>query len=146
LDHSSGKALYGSRLGIDATERDIPAQKGVQDTFVVITVDKKHDFQGRETLEDYLPAHPDKFVICVDDSVDPSDLSTVMWKVFNNIDAARDLVIHGQKIGIDATRKFQGEGLTRDWPDDIVMDEEIKLAVSERWNEYGLGEIHHEIN
>jgi 4-hydroxy-3-polyprenylbenzoate decarboxylase len=138
LDHSSGKALYGSRLGIDATDRDIPVQEGVKDTFAVITVDKKHDFQGKETLEDYLPTHPDKFVICVDGSVDPSDLSTVMWKVFNNIDAGRDLVIHGQKIGIDATRKFRGEGLTRDWPDDIVMTEEIKLAVSERWNEYGI--------
>jgi 4-hydroxy-3-polyprenylbenzoate decarboxylase len=138
LDHSSGKALFGSRLGIDATESGIPAQKGVQDTFVVITVDKKNDLQGKESLEAYMPAHPDKFVICVDGSVDPSDLSTVMWKVFNNIDAARDIVILGQKIGVDATRKFRGEGLTRDWPDDIVMTEEIKQAVSERWIEYGI--------
>jgi 4-hydroxy-3-polyprenylbenzoate decarboxylase len=104
-------------------------------------VDKKYDFQGRKALEDYLPAHPEKFVICVDGSVDPEDLSAVMWKVFNNIDAARDLLILGQKIGIDATRKFRGEGLTRDWPDDIVMADEIKQAVDRRWKEYGIEEI-----
>ncbi len=138
LDHSSGTALYGCRLGVDATETEIPAEDGVKDTFTVIPVDKKYHFQGRKTLEDYLPEHPEKFVVCVDGSVDPGDLSTVMWKVFNNIDAARDLVIIGQKIGVDATRKFRGEGLSRDWPDDIVMTDEIKQAVSERWNEYGM--------
>lgn len=140
LDHSSCNALYGCRLGIDATERDIPVEDGIRDTFTVIPVDKEYDFQGRKALEDYLPVHPEKFVICVDGGVDPGDLPTVMWKVFNNIDAARDLVIIGQKIGVDATRKFRGEGLSRDWPDDIVMADEIKQAVRERWNEYGMDE------
>lgn len=138
LDHSSGKALFGCRLGIDATEGDIPAEEGTEDRFTVIQVKKTHDFQGKKALQDYLQEHPEKFVICVDDGVDPADLSTVMWKVFNNIDAARDLVMIGQKIGVDATRKFRSEGLSRDWPDDIVMTEEIRQAVSERWKEYGL--------
>ncbi len=140
LDHSSGKALYGCRLGVDATEGETPAEEGINNAFTVVQIDKKLDFQGRHALEGYLKSHREKFVICVDVSVDPNDLPTVMWKVFNNIDAARDLVIIGQKIGIDATRKFQGEGLTRDWPDDIVMTDEIKQAVSERWKEYGLDE------
>lgn len=140
LDHSSGRALYGCRLGIDATERDRPSEEGVADTFAVIPIQKSYPFQGRKTMEDYLPRHPEKVVICVDDSVDPNDLSTVMWKVFNNIDAARDLVMIGQKIGIDATRKFREEGLTRDWPDDIVMTDEVKRVVSEKWSAYGLSE------
>jgi 4-hydroxy-3-polyprenylbenzoate decarboxylase len=140
LDHSSSKALYGCRLGIDAAQGDTPAEEGVKDAFTVIQVEKKLDFQGRKALEEYLPKHPEKFVICVDSSVDPIDLPTVMWKVFNNIDAERDLVIIGQKIGIDATKKFRGEGLKRDWPDDIVMPDEIKQAVSGRWNEYGIDE------
>ena len=140
LDHSSGHALYGSRLGVDATGTDIPAEEGIEDAFIVIPINKEYPFQGREALKDYLPVHPEKFVICVDESVDPVDLSTVMWKVFNNIDAARDLVIIGQKIGIDATRKCKEEGLTRDWPDDIVMTDEIKQAVKERWKEYGMEE------
>lgn len=138
LDHSSGRALYGSRLGIDATKSDTQTEDGVKNTFTVIPIHKESDFRGRKVLEEYLPAHSDKFVICVDSHIDPSDLSIVMWKVFNNIDAARDLVILGHKIGIDATRKFPGEGLTRDWPDDIEMTDEIKQAVTERWSEYGI--------
>lgn len=138
LDHSSGTALYGCRLGVDATENGISQEKEVENSFIVISVKKEYNFQGRKTLEEYLPVHPQKFVICVDDSVDAGDLSTVMWKVFNNIDASRDIVILGQKIGVDATRKLTGEGLSRDWPDDIVMSEEMKRTVSERWMEYGI--------
>ncbi|WP_342756566.1 menaquinone biosynthesis decarboxylase [Kineothrix sedimenti] len=138
LDHSSGTALYGCRLGVDATENGISQEKEVENSFIVISVKKEYNFQGRKTLEEYLPVHSQKFVICVDDSVDAGDLSTVMWKVFNNIDASRDIVILGQKIGVDATRKLRGEGLSRDWPDDIVMSEEMKRIVSERWMEYGI--------
>lgn len=138
LDHSSGTALYGCRLGVDATESGISQEKEVENSFIVISVKKEYNFQGRKMLEEYLPVHSQKFVICVDDSVDASDLSTVMWKVFNNIDASRDIVILGQKIGVDATRKLRGEGLSRDWPDDIVMSEEMKRIVSERWMEYGI--------
>lgn len=138
LDHSSGTALYGCRLGVDATENGISQEKEVENSFIVISVKKEYNFQGRKMLEEYLPVHSQKFVICVDDNVDTGDLSTVMWKVFNNIDASRDIVILGQKIGVDATRKLRGEGLSRDWPDDIVMSEEMKRIVSERWMEYGI--------
>ena len=34
-----------------------------------------------------------------------------MWKLFNNIDAKRDLTIVDKKIGIDATAKWTEEGL-----------------------------------
>jgi 4-hydroxy-3-polyprenylbenzoate decarboxylase len=34
-----------------------------------------------------------KMIIVVDESINPHDISTVAWKVFNNIDAARDVVI-----------------------------------------------------
>ncbi len=138
LDHSSDRALYGSRLGVDAAAAETEPEDGVENLYTVISVDKEFNFQGRTALEEYLPVHPEKFVICVDAGVNPDDLPSVMWKVFNNIDARRDLVILGQKIGIDATKKFRGEGLTRDWPDDIVMTEEVKRAVEERWSEYGI--------
>ena len=52
--------------------------------------------------------------------IDPQDISTVAWKVFNNIDPKRDLVIsegpldaldhasntpfYGSRLGIDATK------------------------------------------
>ncbi|MBI6875209.1 menaquinone biosynthesis decarboxylase [Clostridium aciditolerans] len=95
-----------------------------------------------------------KMVIVVDENVNPHDISTVAWKVFNNIDAKRDLVIsegpldaldhasntafYGHRLGIDATKKWESEGHTRPWPDDIEMTEEIKALVDSRWHKYGI--------
>jgi len=97
-----------------------------------------------------------KMIIVVDENVNPHDLSTVAWKVFNNIDAKRDLVIsegpldaldhasntayYGHRLGIDATKKWVSEGHMRPWPDDIEMNKEIKALVDKRWKEYGIKE------
>lgn len=140
LDHSSAKALYGCRLGVDATSQSKKKDDLVDNTFAVITIDKKENYQGRTAVYEYMKNHADKFVICVEDSVNPKDLSTVMWKVFNNIDAQRDIIIQGHKIGIDATKKLAGEGITREWPDDITMTDDVKKAVEERWSRYGIDE------
>ncbi len=94
-----------------------------------------------------------KMIIVVDEHIDVQDMSTVWWKVFNNIDARRDVVVvegpldaldhasplphYGAKMGIDATKKWPSEGHTREWPDDIVMSPEIKDLVTRRWQEYG---------
>jgi 4-hydroxy-3-polyprenylbenzoate decarboxylase len=95
-----------------------------------------------------------KMIIVVDENIDPHDLSTVAWKVFNNIDAKRDVVIvegpldaldhaselphYGHKMGIDATKKWASEGHTREWPNDIEMTQDIKDMVNRRWSEYGI--------
>jgi len=93
-----------------------------------------------------------KFVIIVDSDVDVRNISEVSWKIFNNIDPARDCIItkgpvdildhasqypgFGGKMGIDATKKWKEEGFTRDWPDEIIMNEEIKKKVDEKFYEY----------
>ena len=95
-----------------------------------------------------------KLIIVVDEDVNVQDISEVMWRVFNNIDAARDVMIvegpldaldhasplphYGAKMGIDATRKGPAEGHHRQWPEDIVMSEKIKKLVDEKWKSYGL--------
>jgi 4-hydroxy-3-polyprenylbenzoate decarboxylase len=95
-----------------------------------------------------------KMIIVVDENVNVQNLSEVMWKVFNNIDAKRDLMIvegpldildhasplpnYGSKLGIDATKKWPSEGHTRPWPDDIEMDPEIKALVDRKWSDLGL--------
>ncbi|MGE5630752.1 MAG: menaquinone biosynthesis decarboxylase [Caulobacteraceae bacterium] len=95
-----------------------------------------------------------KMIIVVDENVSPQDLSTVAWKVFNNIDAKRDVIIsegpldaldhasdlphYGCRMGIDATKKWSSEGHTREWPDDIEMTDDIKELVTRRWAEYGI--------
>lgn len=95
-----------------------------------------------------------KFVIVVDSDVDVHDLSTVSWKIFNNTDPSRDCTItkgpldildhacdlpgFGGKMGIDATKKWVEEGFTREWPDEIIMSEEIKHKIDEKFREYKL--------
>ncbi len=95
-----------------------------------------------------------KMIIILDENIDVHDLSTVAWKVFNNIDAKRDLVIsegpldtldhasdtkhYGHRLGIDATKKWPSEGHVRPWPDDIEMSSEIKDMVDEKWDKYGI--------
>ena len=94
-----------------------------------------------------------KFIIVVDETVNVQNLSEVLWKVFNNVDPRRDIMIvdgpldaldhsspyphYGSKMGIDATKKWPAEGHGREWPEDIVMSPEIKELVDRRWKEYG---------
>jgi len=96
-----------------------------------------------------------KMIIVVDHTVDAQNMSEVLWKVFNNVDPERDIMVvkgpldaldhssnmpkYGSKMGIDATKKWPEEGHTREWPDDIVMDEETRQMVDRKWKEYGLG-------
>jgi 4-hydroxy-3-polyprenylbenzoate decarboxylase len=47
----------------------------------------------------------------------------------------------GMKIGVDATRKDASEGYERQWPPDMIMDEQTRKRVSERWKSYGLERI-----
>ncbi|MDI6689698.1 MAG: menaquinone biosynthesis decarboxylase [Actinomycetota bacterium] len=95
-----------------------------------------------------------KMIVVVDENVDVQNPSEVAWKVFNNVDPERDIIFTkgpldvldhasntpnwGSKMGIDATKKWREEGYTREWPDDIRMDEEIRRLVDEKWDEYGL--------
>jgi 4-hydroxy-3-polyprenylbenzoate decarboxylase len=45
---------------------------------------------------------------------------------------------YGSKMGIDATRKWPGEGFTRPWPGVIGMNADVKRRVDELWKKAGL--------
>ncbi len=139
LDHSSNLPLYGCRLGIDATtnEKVKDSNKDKMPTFKLLSVKKERAWQAKEAIEDHMKNNDDKFVVAFDHDVDTNNLSYAMWKLFNNIDTSRDMVFYEDKIGIDATKKLKEEGLTRDWPEDINMSDDIKERVDKRWNEYG---------
>ena len=95
-----------------------------------------------------------KMVIVVDEHVNVQDMNEVWWRVYNNIDARRDIVMvdgpldvldhsspmpnWGTKVGIDATKAWASEGYTREWPDEIEMSAEIKEMVDKKWKGLGL--------
>ena len=116
--------------------------EGVLNSCVIISIDKKLPGHARKVMESVWEMEENihtKMVIVVDKEINPNNLSIVAWKVFNNIDAKRDLVISdNNRLGIDATRKLPSEGHTRAWPKDIEMNDEMKAYVDKRWNEYGI--------
>ena len=95
-----------------------------------------------------------KMIVVVDAGVNVQNTSEVLWRLGNNVDPRRDIVIvdgpldaldhasptacYGGKIGIDATRKGPEEGHLREWPDSLVMDPGTKARIDALWGELGL--------
>mgnify|MGYP004702551931 CR=1 FL=1 len=156
LDHASNRAFQGFRLGIDATrKRDVEVDATyfrpleTQNPLASLEVIAHKKGNGCSTVQEMLhekasqPNRVQNFVIAVDEWIDPTHLSTVSWKVFNNIDPQRDIVIRKTPegrlfVGIDATKKDISDGLTRPWPDDIEMSADMIQYVTERWASYGI--------
>ncbi|MEO7202978.1 MAG: menaquinone biosynthesis decarboxylase [Candidatus Tumulicola sp.] len=96
-------------------------------------------------------------LVIVDADVDVQDTRATAWFVLNNLAPDRDIVMmpgpvddldhgsynvaYGTKIGIDATRKDASEGYAREWPPDMVMNDDVRQRVSKRWREYGLASL-----
>ena len=74
--------------------------------------------------------------VLVDFQVDIRDYSVVLWKLFNNVDPSRDIVLEKSCVIIDATRKGIIDGHVREWPDDIEMSEDVKRRVDEILKNY----------
>jgi len=92
-----------------------------------------------------------KFVVVVDEDVNPRDWKDVIWAMTTRMDPARDTVMVentpidyldfaspvsglGSKMGLDATSKWPGE-TTREWGRAISMSDEIKSRVDDIWSE-----------
>jgi len=131
--------------------------EGVFHNCVVVSIDKRYPGHAKKVMHALWGMGQmmfSKMIIVVDKDVDVQEMSTVWWKVFNNIDARRDVTIvdgpldaldhasplphYGAKMGIDATKKWPGEGHNREWPDEIMMDKAIVELVERRWEEYGI--------
>lgn len=79
-----------------------------------------------------------KIVILFDLNVDIKNISTSIWKFFNNVDPKRDFHFFDGKVGIDATRKGKEEGYNREWPDEIEMSDSIKSKINKIWPGLGI--------
>lgn len=95
---------------------------------------------SRELLSNR-PLEPFSILVLLDSSIDLRDYSLVLWKVFNNVDPARDILKQDGRIVIDATTKGLEDGHARPWPSDIEMDPEVVLRVEKRAKELGIEEF-----
>ncbi|WP_031500763.1 menaquinone biosynthesis decarboxylase [Bryobacter aggregatus] len=95
-----------------------------------------------------------KCIVVVDEEVDVTNYSEVVWKVLNNIDPQRDIEFalgpidsldhssrlpnFGSKMGIDGTKKWVSEGFTRPWPPVITMNQDVKQKIDQMWKQAGM--------
>jgi 4-hydroxy-3-polyprenylbenzoate decarboxylase len=126
--------------------------EGVFHNLMIVSIRKSYPGQARKVMNAIWSlgqAMFTKCIIVVDEDVDVQDLGEVTLKVLNHIDPERDIQFtlgpvdsldhasrlpnYGSKMGIDATRKWAGEGFSRPWPDEILMDEKTKSLVDSKW-------------
>jgi 4-hydroxy-3-polyprenylbenzoate decarboxylase len=138
--------------------RDIsmPAE-GVFHNLVLVAIRKSYPGHARKVMHAIWgtgQAMFSKCIVVVDEDVNVQDAREVAWKALNNIDPQRDIEFvlgpvdsldhssrlpnYGSKMGIDATRKWPGEGFARPWPDVVRMSDEVKRRVDEIWKQAGL--------
>jgi 4-hydroxy-3-polyprenylbenzoate decarboxylase len=96
-----------------------------------------------------------KFVIVVDEDIDPRDWGQVLWAISTRVDPARDTMLVentpvdyldfaspvaglGSKLGIDATGKWRGETV-REWGRPIVPDPAVEARVDALWKRVAAG-------
>lgn len=140
----------------DLVDMNLPAE-GVFHNCALVSVRKRYPGHAKKLMNAIWGMgllSLTRCVVVVDDDVDVQDVSAVAFRAFSNVDPARDSLIvdgpvdaldhaapyfaYGSKIGFDATRKLPGEGVVRDWPEEIRMSDEITEQVDRRWAEYGL--------
>jgi 4-hydroxy-3-polyprenylbenzoate decarboxylase len=126
--------------------------EGVFHNLMILSIDKQYPGHARKVMHAIWglgQAMFTKVIIVVDGDVDVQNMSEVAWRVLANIDPGRDLELasgpmdvlehasqrfaYGGKVGIDATRKWPGEGFEREWPGVIAMDPDVKARMGGLW-------------
>lgn len=72
-----------------------------------------------------------RLLVLVDDGQDPADEAGVCWRIMNNVAWGDDLLVEGNSLALDATRK------PRERREPVVPDGDVAALVERRWQEYG---------
>ena len=95
-----------------------------------------------------------KFIVVVDEDVNPRAWTDVIWAITTRVDPTRDTLLVdntpidyldfaspvsglGSKMGIDATNKWPGE-TQREWGQPLTMSPEVTAKVDQIWQTLGL--------
>jgi len=159
LDHSSQEQFVGGKLGVDATGDEVeegvselltdeallakiqeiqPRVKALKQYFTqtknpicVITVDKKKSQQKLIKKLEVLQSHIKVLIIVDTINNDINDPYMLIWRVVNNIDASRDVLLT-PFIAVDATNKGDVDGFKREWPGDTFCTKEVLDMLQEK--------------
>ncbi len=92
---------------------------------LVLKVRKAAGLSGSYFAEQLLDAdilQPFNLILFYDSNVDILDNSFILWKLFNNVDPGRDVILRQGRSVIDACKKGPEEGHDREWPDELSFD------------------------
>jgi 4-hydroxy-3-polyprenylbenzoate decarboxylase len=159
LDHSSSEQFVGGKLGVDATgdevEESVEELLSDEDLLVkmqevskrviglkqymtetktpvcVITVEKKKSQRKLIKKLKALKKHIKLLVIVDHVNNDLKDPYMLIWRVVNNIDAGRDIILT-PFIAIDGTNKSEVDGYEREWPGDTFCTKEVLDMLQEK--------------
>ncbi|WP_295421699.1 menaquinone biosynthesis decarboxylase [Sulfurovum sp.] len=159
LDHSSSKQFVGGKLGVDATGDEVEEgveellsdsgllekmqhidshilevkqyMTGTKTPMCVITVEKQTSMKMLIVKLHELQRHIKLLVIVDKANNDIDNPYMLIWRVVNNIDAQRDVMLE-PFISIDATNKNAYDGYTREWPGDTFCTKEVLDILQEK--------------
>jgi 4-hydroxy-3-polyprenylbenzoate decarboxylase len=92
---------------------------------IALCVQKTDRYGGREIAKSILSKEEladFNIIILYDRDIDLDDNSLILWKLFNNVDPKRDIVMKKSRIAIDACKKGLIDGHNREWPEDLTFD------------------------
>jgi 4-hydroxy-3-polyprenylbenzoate decarboxylase len=140
----------------EVVDYNLPVE-GVFHNMAIVALDKQYPFHGRKIMHALWGMGQlmfTKCVVVVDKDVDVHDVAEVAWRVLNNIDPRRDVMISdgpydvldhasctvgfGGKLGVDATAKWPEEGYQRGWPEVATPAPEVAGRIDRLWPELGL--------
>ncbi len=135
----------------EVQDMNLPLE-GVFHNLCFVSIDKRYPGQTRKVMYALWGLGQmmfTKMIVIVDKEVDVQNTSEVLWRLGNNVDPRRDIVVvdgpldaldhasptafYGGKIGIDATKKGPEDGHFREWPDSLKMDSTVKQRIDEIW-------------
>ena len=152
LDHSSSEQFVGGKLGVDATGDEIKGgveellddvallekmqmidssivdvkqyMKDTKTPICVIVVEKHMSMKMLSVKLNVLQSHIKLLVIVDKMNNDIDNAYMLIWRVVNNIDAQRDVILE-PFITIDATNKNVFDGYKREWPGDTFCTKSV---------------------
>ena len=135
----------------EITDMHMPFE-GIFHNLLLVTIGKRYPGHARKIMSALWgmgQAMLSKCIVVLDEGTDLRNYPEVVWQTLNNIDPERDIQFtlgpvdsldhasrlpnFGSKMGVDATRKWPEEGFEREWPDEIVMSQEVKARVDDLW-------------
>jgi 4-hydroxy-3-polyprenylbenzoate decarboxylase len=125
---------------------------GIFHNFVFISIDKRYPGHARKIMSAVWGLGQlmfSKCVVVVDKDVNVQNEAEVAWIAGTHVDPSRDVQIvtgpvddlddaaiapaFGGKMGIDATRKWPAEGMTKEWPKRLVTTEAAAKKADALW-------------